>query len=150
MQLEGWQYLGFALHRKALQTGLPRRVRNRGVTPALTLAWRACRLAVGRRGLRQACRRILRLAAATDHPVQRGQVLGALDAGTCAAQDALPVEAGKRLEPELLRLRELRGVLEGAVVLVVVVQAEQREDLVDRIDPVLVAPRGLSRPSCGR
>lgn len=150
MQLEGRQHLGFARHREALKTGLARRVRDRGVTPAVTLARRARRLTVGRSRLGQARGRVLRLAAAVDHPVQRGQVLGALDAGPRTAQDALAVDAGERLEPELLRLRELRGVLEGAVVLVVVVQAEQREDLVDRVDPVLVAPRGLSRPSCGR
>lgn len=150
MQLEGRQHLGFARHREALQTGLARCVRDRGVTPAVTLARRPCRLAVSGPGLGKAHRCVLRLAAAVDHPVQRGQVLGTLDAGARAAQDALSVEAGERLEPELLRLRELRGVLEGAVVLVVVVQTEQREDLVDRIDPVLVTPRGLSRPSCGR
>ena len=79
--------------------------------------------------------------------MQRGQVFGVLDAAPRAAQDALDVHSRERLEPELLGLVQLLRVLEGAVVLVVVVQPEQREDLVDRVDPGF---RRLSRPSSGR
>lgn len=148
MRLEDGQDVGFPLTRQALHPGGSRRLRDRGMAPAVTFARSTCGLPVGRDGLRQAGGRVLRLPAAVDHPVQGREVLGPLDAGARAAEDALAIEGRKRLEPEFLGLRELRGVLEGAVVLVVVVQPEEREDLVDRIDPVRV--RGLSRPSCGR
>jgi len=95
---------------------------------------------------RQPVRGATRRVAALEHAVQRGQVLGVLDAASRAPQDAFDVDAGQRFQPQLLRLIQLRGVFEGLVVLVVVVQAEQREDLVDRVDPGILR---FSRPSCG-
>ena len=78
--------------------------------------------------------------------MQRGEVLGVLDAPARTAQDTFDVDARQCFQPELLRLVQLRCILEGLVILVVVVQAEQREDQVDRVDPGVL---GFSRPSCG-
>ena len=100
------------------------------------------RIPRGGQPVRGATRRV----AALEHAVQRGQVLGVLDAASRATQDAFDVDARQRFQPQLLHLIQLRGVFEGLVVLVVIVQAEQCEDLVDRVDPGVLR---FSRPSCG-
>lgn len=65
--------------------------------------------------------------------MQRGQVLAGLDGVPRAAQDLLHRQIRQRVQPELLDLVELPRIRVGGVVLVVVVEAEQGEDLVDRL-----------------
>ena len=116
------------------------------MTPAVRITRRGggldIRIPSGGQPVRGAACRV----AALEHAVQCGQVLGVFDAAARAPQHAFDVDACKRFEPQLLRLIQLRGVFEGLVVLVVVVQSEQREDLVDRVDAGVL---GFSRPSCG-
>lgn len=125
-------------------------VEHRRVAPALRVLGlgREAGLAVGRVRVGQALGAQLRLAAAVQHAVQRRQVFRGLDAAARPEQDGLGAVAGEAVQPQPLDLAELLGVVIGAVVLVVVVQAEQREDLVDRIDQRRVAAL-LSRPSSG-
>ncbi len=125
-------------------------VEYRRMAPALCVLGlgRQAGLAVGRVRIGQALRLQFRLAAAIEHAVQRGQVLRGLDAASRAEQDGLGAVPGQAVQPQALDLVQLLGVVVGAVVLVVVVQAEQREDLVDRVDQRRVAAV-LSLPSSG-
>lgn len=87
------------------------------------------------------------LAAVLEHAVQRGQVLAGLDGVARAAQNLLDRQLRQRVQPQLLDLIELLGIRVGGVILVVVIEPEQGEDLVDRLDAgVAVARSALTRP----
>ena len=72
--------------------------------------------------------------AALAHAVQRGQVFAVLDGVAGPAQNLFHRVLTEGVEPELLDLTQLLGIRVGGIILVVVVQSEQGEDLVDRLD----------------
>ena len=74
------------------------------------------------------------LLAALQHTVEGGEIVAVLDSVLRALEDLLHRVVRQRLQPELLDLLQLLRVRVGCVVLVVVVEAEQGEDLVDRLD----------------
>ena len=88
------------------------------------------------------------LLAALQHAVQGWQVLAVLDGVACTAQNLLNRVIRQRFQPELLDLLELLGVGVRRVVLVVVVQPEQGENLIDRLDVAIAggSAAGVSRP----
>lgn len=97
----------------------------------------------------------LRVAlAGADHAVEGGQEFGFLDHPAGAAQDGLWIELAQAFQPEFFDLVEHFNLVVGLVVLVVVIDAKQGEDLIDRIDVACLGARSsLSRvswPSCGR
>ena len=75
------------------------------------------------------------LLATLQHTVQSRQVLAVISGVLGAIEDLRYRIVRQRIQPQLLDLLELFGVGEGGVVLVVVVQPEQGEDLVDRLNP---------------
>lgn len=150
MALEQREGLGLAGRGEQEPAGLAPGVEHRGVAPALRLfrlgrqaGFAIRRVRIGHPQGEQAC-----LLAAIEHARERGQVLRGLDAAARAEQYGLGTVRGEAVQPQPLDLAELPGVAVRAVILVVVVQAEQREDLVDRVDQRVVA-LGLSRPSSG-
>ena len=66
--------------------------------------------------------------------MQRGQVFAGFYRVAGAVQDLRDGILAQRFQPQLLDLLELLAVRVGGKVLVVVVQAEEGEDLVDRLD----------------
>jgi len=74
------------------------------------------------------------LLAAFQHAVESGQVLAVLDGVFGALQDLFHRVIRQGVQPQFLDLLELLRIRESRIVLVVVVQAEQREDLVDGLD----------------
>ncbi len=139
--------------RQEIPAAVPPRQVHRRVAPCLFRSRRGCPagLHVGVVGTGQA-QVGQALLAALQHPVQRGQVLAVLDGVLGTLEYLLDGVVGKGVQPELLDLLELLGVRVGRVVLVVVVQPEQGEYLVDRLDPrflrgpVFIALFGASLP----
>ncbi len=146
MPFEHWHHFGLTSGGEPLQPRGQRRMPHGRVAPAVSIPRRGRSFDVGVPYSSQPMCCATRRVTALEHAVQRGQVLGVLDAAPRAAQDAFDVDTGQRFQPQLLRLIQLRGILEGFVVLVVIVQAKQREDLIDRVDPGVL---WFSRPSCG-
>lgn len=103
------------------------------------------RFQIGFAGARQVA---ITVAAALDHGAQVGQVLAVLDRLARTAQNDRGTEGAQSFQPQLLDLAQLVVARPRRVVLVVVVEPEQREDLVDGIDQL--GQRRFSRPSCGR
>lgn len=124
---------------------------DRRVRPALGVlgAGRVAGFAVGVAGARQTLRRQLVLAGG-EHLAQGGQVVLLLDQCAGGGEHQPGIEMTQAVEPQALGLVEQRGVGKGAVKLVVVVDAEQREGLVDGVDQRRIGERPLSRPNCGR
>ncbi len=121
---------------------------HRRVTPALggLRAGRAAGFHIGAVGVGQPVTLWITLTGA-NHPVERGQKLRLLDdlAGTSAK--CLGLELGEAVQPELFDLVEYLGVAVGLVVLIVIVDAKQRECLVQGVDVCI--GRGLARPLTG-
>ncbi len=154
----------FAKHRPAGALGVigqeipaavaPRQV-DRGMAPGLGGPGCRCPAGLdigivggGQAQVRQA------LLAALQHPVEGGQVLTVLDGVLGALQDLLYRVIRQRIQPQFLDLPQLLRVGISGIVLVVVVQPEQGEDLVDRLDPGFrrgpLAATGLLAPSLPR
>ena len=89
------------------------------------------------------------LAAAFEHAVQGGQVLAVFDGMLRPPQYLLYGVVCQGLQPQFLDLLELLCIRVGGVILVVVIEAEQGKDLVDRLNMRLRAlpAAWLSRPS---
>ena len=99
--------------------------------------------------------------AGANHAIQRGQIFRFLNHFTRAAQNRFGRKLRERIEPQATRLIEQFIVFERAVILVVIIDAEQRKHLIDRINvrfagrrallPCMgAAARRISLPSCGR
>lgn len=124
---------------------------DRRVRPALGVLGAGCvaGFAVGVARTRQALRRQLVLAGA-EHLAQGGQVFLLLDQRAGGGEHRSGADMTQAVEPQALGLVEQRGVGKGTVKLVVVVDAEQREGLVDGVDQRRIGERPFSRPNCGR
>ena len=88
------------------------------------------------------------LLAAFQHTVKGGQILAVLDGMFCALENLFHRIICQRFKPKFLDLFQLLGIGVRRVVLVVVIEPEQREDLVDGLDVGIAGARvrPLSRP----
>ncbi len=125
----------------------------RWVAPALGRLRAGCPTGfhVGAVGIGQTVTFRVALAGA-DHAIERGQKLGLFNDFAGAATEGLGLELGETLQPELFDLVEHLGIAVGLVVLVVVVDAKQRESLVQSIDMGIGGRPSppLTGPSFGR
>lgn len=124
---------------------------DRRVRPALGVlgAGRVAGFAVGVAGARHAACGQLVLAGA-EHLAQGGKIFLLLDQCAGGREHRRGTDVAQAVEPQSLGLIEQGGIGEGAVKLVVVVDAEQRERLIDRVDQLRIGERPFSRPNCGR
>lgn len=124
---------------------------DRRVRPAMRRlgARRIAGLAIGRARRGQAQGGEL-LVAGGQHPAQGRQIGFRLDQRPRRHQQHPGRQVAEALQPQPLGLIEQAGVGKGAVELVVIVDAEQREDLIDGIDQLRRRQWPLNRPSCDR
>lgn len=88
------------------------------------------------------------VATTLNHGAQVGQVRAVFDRFACPAQNDSGRKGAQPFEPQLLDLAQLVFPRPGGIILVMVVEAEQRKDLVDGVNQLRQGR--LSRPSCGR
>lgn len=112
-------------------------------------ARRIAGLAVGRARRGQAQGSEL-FVAGGEHPAQRRQVLAVLDKLPRRGEQHPRRQVAQALQPQPLGLIEQAGIGEGAVELVVVIDPEQREQLIDGVDQLRGRRAAVSWPSCGR
>ena len=99
------------------------------------------------------------------HAIKCGQILGFFNYFFSAAANRLGRKRGETFQPKLFNLVEYLGVAIGLVILVVIINAKQREDFIERINVVaadlalvvswvaivaLALRASISWPSCGR
>jgi len=119
--------------------------------PALRLlgAGRVAGFPVGVAGVGQAQHR-QPVVTGGEHSAQGGQVGFGFDQFPRCHQQYLGLEMAQTFQPQSLGLVEQPGIGKGTVELIVVVDPEQGEDLVDRVDQLGCRELSFIRPSCGR
>lgn len=73
------------------------------------------------------------LLAAFVHAIERGEVLAVLDSELGTLKNLRGRDISERFQPQLFNLTQLLCFAERRVVLVVIVQAKKREDLIYRL-----------------
>lgn len=107
----------------------------------------AC-LDVGRVGIGQA-KAVEFVIGAAQQSVEGRQVFRLRDGAFRGTQNMFGAKVAEAFQPQLLDRAELGFVGKGLVILVVIVEAKQRKNLVDRVNLVFVVD-GPSWPSFGR
>lgn len=131
---------------------------DRGVAPGIggLGAGRAAGLHIGLVGIEQA--KLFRVSlAGADHAIQGGQVFRLFNHFARAAQNSFGSKLAEAFQPQLFNLVEHLGIAVCLVVLVVIVNAKQGKDFIQRIYMIaadFVAARlrraVITVPSCGR
>ena len=74
------------------------------------------------------------LLAALQHAMQCGQILAVFNSVFRALENLLHGVVRERFQPQFFDLFQLFRIREGCIVLIVIVQAKQGKDLIDRLD----------------